>query len=65
MKRCYFCGNAEDTLALTKYKVIGKDFDKKKQKTLNMCLCCDAHSDNEWIAEQLGWSQVTKIETKE
>ena len=60
MCKCYFCGT--DRVYVSKVKIIGKDGDKKKRKTLRMCDCCCAMTDSEWIAEQLGWTEVISVE---
>ena len=60
MSRCYFCGT--DKVETSKIKIIGKGCGKRKQKTLHMCSCCSAMTDDEWIAEQLGWDEVVNVE---
>ena len=63
MSRCYFCGT--NMLPTSRLKIIGKDFGKRKQKTLHMCSCCSAMSDDQWIAEQLCWDEVVRVESAE
>ena len=55
--QCDFCGTKH--LSVTKYKCTGKDLGKTVTTTVKMCICCDANTDEEWLADQLGWDKVT------
>ena len=59
MTQCQFCGTK--TLEVNKYKCIGANNGKKVTKTIKICICCDAQTDNDWLAEQLGWDEVKEV----
>lgn len=59
--RCDFCGT--NKLTVTKYKCTGINNGKKVSKTIKICICCDAQTDNDWLAEQLGWDKTKEVET--
>ena len=59
MKRCFFCETSR--IETTRYKIVGSDLGKRKQKTVNICLTCDAMMDNEQIRDFLDWSKLDKI----
>lgn len=61
-KKCDFCGTKN--LEVIKYKCFGVDAGKKVRATVSICVCCDAQTDKEWMAERLGWGEVTKMEVK-
>lgn len=63
--KCYFCETGDSITPVQKVKIAGKNMGKRKQKTCGICLTCSAMSDNLWIAEQLGWDEVTGIRFKE
>lgn len=58
--KCDLCGTK--TLVVTKYKCTGINSGKKVIKTIKICICCDAQTDNDWLAEQLGWDEVKEVE---
>ena len=58
--KCDFC-NAKH-LPITKYKCAGRNFEDAVSATINMCICCSANTDETWLAEQLGWDYVVKME---
>lgn len=59
MQQCDFCGTKN--LEVTKYRCIGKDNGKRVQKTIKICICCDASTNNDWLAEQLGWDEIKEV----
>ena len=59
MMQCQFCGTKN--LEVTKYKCTGTNNGKKVTKTIKICICCDAQTDNDWLAEQLGWDEVKEV----
>lgn len=59
MIKCQFCGTKH--LEVNKYKCAGINNNKKTTKTIKICICCDAQTDNDWLAEQLGWDEVKAI----
>jgi hypothetical protein len=58
-KRCDFCGTKN--LSITKYKCTGKDSGKTVTTTVRMCICCDANTDKEWLAEKLCLDEISEM----
>ena len=59
MKQCYFCGANEEQLEIRRVRFEGKENGKRRQKTINICACCDAMSDDKWCIEKFGWDCYT------
>lgn len=58
--KCEFCG--VDHLPVTKYMCKGiYEDDVEIYQVVHMCVCCDANTDKEWLAEQLGWDEVVEM----
>lgn len=57
--KCDFC--ATQNVPITKYKCVGKCNGKRVQKTIKICICCDANTDKEWLREQLCWDELKEV----
>ena len=57
MRRCYFCGATDIEIHKIRYE--GKQDGKRRQKTVDVCVCCDAMSDDKWCIEKFGWDCYT------
>lgn len=57
--RCDICGG--QYLPVKKYKCVGVSLGERVCTTIKMCICCDANTDEEWLAEQLDWDNVTEM----
>lgn len=57
--KCKFCGS--DHLPVTKYQCKGLDDGIETYVIIHMCICCDANTDNDWIAEQIGFDEVIEM----
>ena len=56
MNRCYFCGSAL-LLGEEKVKFIGKENEKRRQKTAHICITCSAMADDRMFEKELGWDE--------
>ena len=59
MARCYFCETSR--IESAKYKIVGSDLGKRKQKTINICTTCRAMIDNRQIRKFLDWDNINSI----
>ena len=59
--KCEFCGS--DHLPVTLYKCKGIVFDAEVSAHVAMCICCDANTDKEWLAEKLGMDEIIEIKS--
>ena len=58
--KCDFCKTTH--LLVTRYKCTGTNFGERVEKTIKMCTCCNANTDEQWLADKLGWDNVTEVE---
>ena len=58
--KCDFCGTKH--LPITRYRCAGRNFEDAVSTTVSMCVCCSANTDETWLAEELGWDSVIKVE---
>lgn len=57
--KCEFCGS--DHLPVTLYRCKGRIFNTEVVKHIAMCVCCDANTDKEWLAEQMDLDEVVEM----
>lgn len=57
--KCDFCGS--DHLPVILYHCKGLVFDTEVSAHVAMCICCDANTDKEWLAEQMDWDEVIEM----
>ena len=61
--KCDFCKAKH--LPVTKYKCTGINLGGKVETTVRMCVCCSANTDEDWLAYQLDWDDVTEMKAEE